>query len=387
MLKLSKYLIAVFSFLNLTAYAQQIVLNGHASKKYDGQKILLYSNALNLADSTIIKDGKYTFNVPGYKEPCLFILASGLEMKAKEDYSTLNIVVTKPGIIDINTNVESISESTNNAEDDQVYKKFLTVDNAEKNRVRQEIMLGLINKYGEKFVYNQSPDTADIQYKEMMQELNQKRKAGEKEEFLRLEQFMKANSGSYISIHLLVSNIEKLSLNEAESLFSILDEKFKNTRNGKTIASSIKGRRSTLAGKIAPDFTQPDTLGNPVKLSDFRGKYVFLDFWASWCGPCRAENPYVVKAFQKYNDKGFTVLSVSLDQPDKKDVWLNAIHQDNITSWPHVSDLKFWNNAAAVAYGIKSIPANFLIDKEGKIVAKNLRGEELNKKLEDLLGK
>jgi peroxiredoxin len=139
----------------------------------------------------------------------------------------------------------------------------------------------------------------------------------------------------------------------------------------------------TAIGKNAPDFEQADTSGNMVKLSGFRGKYLLLDFWASWCGPCRAENPNVVKAYQKYHDRGFTILGVSLDQPGKKEAWLKAIHQDGLT-WTHVSDLQFWNNAVAKMYGIRSIPQNFLLDKDGKIIATNIRAEELNKKLSEI---
>ena len=110
-----------------------------------------------------------------------------------------------------------------------------------------------------------------------------------------------------------------------------------------------------------------------------------LNIWGSWCGPCRAENPNLVKSFAKYRDKGFTVLGVSLDQPGKKDAWMTAVHKDGLT-WTQVSDLKFWENDAAVLYGIKAIPFNLLLDKEGKIIAKDLRGEELNKKLSELFG-
>jgi peroxiredoxin len=132
------------------------------------------------------------------------------------------------------------------------------------------------------------------------------------------------------------------------------------------------------------EFTQNDTLGKPVSLSDFKGKYVLIDFWASWCGPCRAENPNVVKAYNNYKDKDFTVLGVSLDQPGKQEAWLNAIHKDSLT-WTHVSDLKFWDNAVAQLYGIRAIPQNLLLDPSGKIIAKNIRGEELKKKLEEVM--
>ena len=172
---------------------------------------------------------------------------------------------------------------------------------------------------------------------------------------------------------------------ELENLYGSIPSKYKDTKSGKSISSIINARKITAIGKIAPDFTQPDTSGKPVKLSDLRGKYVLVDFWASWCGPCRAENPNLVKTFDRYKDKGFTVLGISLDQPGKKDAWLAAIHKDNLT-WTQVSDLKFWDNEVAVLYGVKAIPTNLLLDPEGKIIAKDLRGEDLSKKLSELFG-
>jgi len=146
------------------------------------------------------------------------------------------------------------------------------------------------------------------------------------------------------------------------------------------LRKKIVTAKKTAVGAMAMNFTQNDTLDVPVSLASFKGKYVLIDFWASWCGPCRQENPNVVKAFQTYNAKGFTVLGVSLDQPGAKDKWIKAIHDDQLT-WTQVSDLKYWDNQVAKQYGIQAIPQNFLVDPAGKIIAKNIRGEELSSKL------
>jgi peroxiredoxin len=148
------------------------------------------------------------------------------------------------------------------------------------------------------------------------------------------------------------------------------------------LSDELMAAKIGAVGTEALDFKQNDVNGKPISLSSFKGKYVLLDFWASWCGPCRAENPNVVSAYNKYKDKNFTVLGVSLDQD--KQSWLQAIAADKLT-WTHVSDLQYWSNAVAQMYRIQSIPQNFLIDPNGKIIGKNLRGEELQAKLKELI--
>jgi peroxiredoxin len=140
--------------------------------------------------------------------------------------------------------------------------------------------------------------------------------------------------------------------------------------------------KSTAIGQVAPELSLPDTNGQIVKLSSMRGKYVLVDFWAKWCGPCRDENPNVVRVYNKYKDKGFTVLGVSLDR--SKEDWLKAIKEDNLT-WTHVSDLKFWQSEAAKIYSITAIPFSILVDPNGVIIDKNLRGPALEAKLAEVI--
>ena len=201
---------------------------------------------------------------------------------------------------------------------------------------------------------------------------------------LKNKQYLADNSSSPIAMFIFRQYAGyDINADEAEPVFLSLSEKLRSGPAGKEMAEKIEIAKKTGIGRMAMDFTQNDTLGNPVSLSSFKGKHVLIDFWASWCGPCRQENPNVVKAFNNYKDKGFTVLGVSLDQPNAKDKWMKAIHDDNLT-WTQVSDLKYWKNDVAVQYGIQAIPQNYLIDPQGKIIGKNLRGEALNKKLEEI---
>ncbi|MFZ2907251.1 MAG: redoxin domain-containing protein [Cyclobacteriaceae bacterium] len=157
-----------------------------------------------------------------------------------------------------------------------------------------------------------------------------------------------------------------------------------NSAHVKDFVDMVNKGKATAIGQVAPEIALPNPDGQVVKLSSLRGKYVLIDFWAKWCGPCRRENPNVVKAYQTYKDKGFTVFGVSLDR--NKEDWVKAIKEDNLT-WTHVSDLKYFQSEAAVLYNINAIPFSVLIDPNGVIVAKNLRGEELHSKLAEIFGK
>jgi peroxiredoxin len=172
---------------------------------------------------------------------------------------------------------------------------------------------------------------------------------------------------------------------KVRSLMAMLPDSIRSSATMTLLSQQLDNKvtfdKAVGIGQPAPDFTQNDTAGRPVSLSSFRGKYVLLDFWASWCGPCRQESPAVVAAYQNYHTKGFEIVGVSLDQNEKS--WKKAIRDDKLT-WTHVSDLKYWSNALVKLYGVEGVPQNFLIDPQGNIIARGLRGAELDKKLSEI---
>ena len=195
-------------------------------------------------------------------------------------------------------------------------------------------------------------------------------------------ELIKANPDSYVSAFVIASGMGQMEYEQLKERYNLLGEKAKAGAQGKAIAAQIAKLESTAIGQIAPNFTITTPEGESISLYDIKGKVKLIDFWASWCGPCRGENPHVVEIYKEYHPKGLEIFGVSLD--NNKEAWVKAIADDGLV-WKHGSDLKGWQSAPAQLYSVTGIPHTVLLDENNKIIAKNLRGDELKQKIAELL--
>ncbi len=390
---MKKFFIAVgLPLLSLCATAQdRYMIKGHLSGLKEGKVLLMGIDHKTPLDSTFLKDGYFTFKgiadadfmQKGYysvKEVQNLPVSSAIKIIPLKEEKLQGHPFKGSSELQAFYLEKGLTEVTGDHLNTALIKSGKT--QAEYNLLMAAVQ-PLQDKQGRDMeALSHRPKDDTTSQKELLRQWNDMywKSLGEIRE--QKIKFLKEHPKSYVSLDIVGELGGIIDPVTFPAFFNMLDPSLQNTAKGKRLVSRLEIAKRTAVGQQIMDFTQNDTSGNPVTLTSFRGNYVLIDFWASWCGPCRAENPNVVKAYQKFKDKNFQIVSVSLDS--KKEPWIAAINKDGMP-WIHVSDLQGWANTVAVQYGVKAVPQNFLIDPKGIIIGINLRGEELSGELQKLI--
>lgn len=357
----------LLSQLACTTDTNSYTLSGSADGLEDGSKVIIYSlkdNRTNVIDTLVINKGRFSGKFPKSTEPAMyFMVVNNSSIPYFPESEDLKATIYKDSI--------QASFVTGNLQNES-YREF-----AKNSRKVIKLRTEISDSYR---VAKRANDGV------LIKKLQQQNVMVTNNEVAFKKNFAKENPNSIFAL-LLVSEMlsqKQLNAREASDLVANFSPKIGSTDIAKEITATAQNLKNSDVGGKAPAFTAKTPEGGNLSLKDAMGEYTIIDFWASWCGPCRKENPNVVRVYNKYHDKGLNIISVSLEKAGQKDRWIKAIKKDKM-DWFHVSNLQFWQDPIARQYGVRSIPATFLLDKNGIIIAKNLRGNALDAKVGSLL--